>query len=147
MIVRRFVENVNVVRRGANPARITVRRNSVVVAQRFGTVNIVKSGGVVLRRMFFADDYPDGSLVIGNIPAGKFITETIVEIAESFDDGYITVGTNEAHGILLTASESSNTQNLYLKHNFFTPETSADYKIWFDGNPTIGEGAVTIIYF
>lgn len=42
MIIRRIIENVNVVRGGANPARITVRRNSAVVAQRFGTVNITR---------------------------------------------------------------------------------------------------------
>lgn len=44
MIVRRLVENINVARRGANPARITVRQSGVVVAQRFGTVNITQIG-------------------------------------------------------------------------------------------------------
>ncbi len=80
MIVRRLVENINVARRGANPARITVRQSGVVVAQRFGTVNITQIGNTETvvaaealggHRAVTVDGYYAGNNIAGH--AGKIL--------------------------------------------------------------------------
>lgn len=57
MIIRRKIEQVNAVRQGANNLRISVKRDAVMIAQRFGVVNVTRAGGAHV-----VGEVPNGSI-------------------------------------------------------------------------------------
>lgn len=109
-------------------------------------IEVVRGGA---KKYIIDFDYSefDSAKLIGSIPANASIINTVLDVSESFDSGYVTIGTQTAQGILMTVGESNLTfEGMFQRVNFLETESSETYKIFFHGTPTEGVGKITIFY-
>jgi len=91
-------------------------------------------------------DYP-GPILLGRVPEGYIVRETIVEIIESFNDGVgITVGDPVAHARLQAIGDNHPTvEDYYNVNNCYQYDAATNLFVYFPtGIPTKGYARVIV---
>jgi len=109
-----------------------------------------RAGGVRIPLHFEKEILPGdftAPLDIEEAVPGFVISRVVLEVVTAFDAGQITVGDDAAQGRLMTA-EQNDIQNagVYIVETHVEYATQEMLRVYFVGNPTVGE-SVLRIYF
>ncbi len=95
---------------------------------------------------FTHTDFP-GPLLIGMVPAGHIVRETVIDVQEEFDGGVtMTVGDMVAQARLQVTSDNRPTAvHHYNVNNVYEYATDTDVYVFFpSGTPTTGSAKITV---
>lgn len=84
---------------------------------------------------------------LGTIPNGYLIHKVIIKVIDEFDDGFITIGTDEAQGILIGPTDCDLTKKaIYINDIYYNTIALTTYKVFYTGSSTKGQIQVMILY-
>lgn len=129
------------------PVLLSNERKTIELTIGNRSVNFI-SGGTHLEKEFTFEDFPGGSIKIGNCLSGLRIDKVSVIVNEDdeFDDGTMVIGDANAHGRLMVAADIDLTRSKkYSVEPDESYEEDTDLYAYFEsGTPTQGTGLIII---
>ena len=132
-----------------NPIEMEAPVNEVVEMEMItGPVTINNSGSFRIEKDITYEDFADGSIAIGNIPANKRVVKVSIFVTGAFDAGTMTIGEAAAHGRLMVAGDNNLlAENIYHTEPDYKYAAETEIKAWFEtGSPTSGNATIIIYY-
>lgn len=92
-------------------------------------------------------EYNELPYTLGIIPNGYLINKVIIKVLEEFDNGILTIGTDDSQGILTVADDCDLTkQATYIIDTYLNTTELTTYKAFYAGSSSKGKIRIIILY-
>lgn len=127
--------------------RIKVEPNEQYISVRFGEVISINAVLPYSYERFINYNELTNPYILGAVGAGFVIDKIVVEVLEEFDDGFITIGTDTAQGLLVVASDCDIRQKeTYVIGRYIKLMEQELFKVFYNGTTTKGKLRIILLY-